>query len=141
MVSAFSNPFDALFALQRALEASHASDWLGAGTASLGSFPPINVFQQGDDFVAIVELPGVDKESLDIEAKENTIRIAGRKTVRYDEGASIHRRERVSGVFDRTLSVPIRIDPNTIRAELRDGVLALFIPRAESDKPRKINIG
>jgi HSP20 family protein len=141
MVSAFSNPFETMLALQRALEASRASDWLGDGTAGLGSFPPINVFQQGDDFVAVVELPGVDKESLDIEAKENTIRIAGRKTVRYDEGASIHRRERVSGVFDRTLSVPIRIDPNTIRAELRDGVLALFIPRAESDKPRKINIG
>jgi len=141
MVSAFGNPFDALFALQHALEANLASDWLGAGTAGLGTFPPINVFQQGDDFVAVVELPGVDKESLNLEAKENTIRVAGRKAIEYDATASIHRRERLSGVFDRTLSVPIRIDPSAIRAELRDGVLALFIPRAESDKPRRINIG
>jgi HSP20 family protein len=114
---------------------------LGAGTAGLGSFPPINVFQQGDDLVAVVELPGVDTESLNIEAKENTIRIAGRKTIKYDDTASIHRRERVSGMFDRTISVPIRINPDAIRAEMRDGVLALFIPRAESDKPRKIAIG
>jgi HSP20 family protein len=46
----------------------------------------------------------------------------------------------VSGVFDRTLSVPIQIDPDAVKAEYRDGVLALFIPRAESDKPRTIKI-
>ena len=44
------------------------------------------------------------------------------------------------GVFDRTLSVPIQIDPDAVKAEYRDGVLALFIPRAESDKPRTIKI-
>jgi HSP20 family protein len=141
MVPAFSSPFDALFALQRALEARQASDWLGGGTAGQGGFPPLNVFQCGDDLVAVIELPGVDPKSLDIEAKENTIRIAGRKTIAYDDKASIHRRERLSGSFDRTISVPIRMDPDAIRAELRDGVLALTIPRAESDKPRKISIG
>lgn len=141
MVSSFSSPFDALFAMQRALEANRTSDWLGGGTAAAGSFPPINVFQKGDDFVAVVELPGVDKASLEIEAKEDTIRIAGRKTIKYDENASVHRRERVTGSFDRTIAVPIQIDPDAIRAEMRDGVLALFIPRAERDKPRKISIG
>jgi HSP20 family protein len=141
MVSSFSSPFDSLFALQRDLEASLASDWLGAGTAGPGSFPPINVFQQGDDLVAVVELPGVDKDSLNIEAKQNTIRLAGRKTITYETKASVHRRERVTGSFDRTIAVPIQIDPEAIRAELRDGVLALHIPRAERDKPRKITIG
>jgi HSP20 family protein len=141
MVSSFTSPFDALFALQHDLEATLASGWLGSGTAGTGSFPPINVFQQGDDFVAIVELPGVDKDSLQIEAKENTIRIAGRKTIRNAEKASVHRRERVTGSFDRTIAVPVQIDPDAIRAELRDGVLALSIPRAERDKPRKITIG
>lgn len=141
MVSGFSSPFDALFAMQRALEANLTSDWLGGGTTAAGSFPPINVFQKGDDFVAVVELPGVDKGSLEIEAKENTIRIAGRKAIKYDENASVHRRERVTGSFDRTIAVPIQIDPDAIRAEMRDGVLALFIPRAERDKPRKISIG
>ena len=52
----------------------------------------------------------------------------------------MHRRERVSGAFDRTLSVPIQIDPDAITAEFGDGVLSLFIPRAESDKPRTIKI-
>jgi HSP20 family protein len=140
MVSSFRSPFDALFALQHALDANLASGWFGAGTAGPGSFPPINVFQKGDDFVAVVELPGVDKDSLEIEAKQNTIRIAGRKTINYDKSGSVHRRERVTGSFDRTIAVPIQIDPDAIRAEMRDGVLALFIPRAERDKPRKISI-
>jgi HSP20 family protein len=140
MMTDFSDPFEALFAIQRALDARKASDWMGSRTTGLGSFPPINIFQQGDDFVAIVELPGVDKNDLGIEVKENAIRISGKKTINYEEGASVHRRERVWGVFDRTLSVPIQIDPDAVNAEYRDGVLALFIPRAESDKPRTIKI-
>ena len=59
---------------------------------------------------------GVEKDSLEIEAKENTIRVSGRKTIKYGEVASMHRRERVSGAFDRTLSVPIQIDPDAVTA-------------------------
>jgi len=95
---------------------------MGGGTAASGSFPPVNIFQKGEDLVAVVELPGVDKNDLEIEAKENTIRIRGRK------------------VFDRTLSVPIRIESDRIKAEYRDGLLALFIPRAEADRPRSIKV-
>jgi HSP20 family protein len=134
------HPLDALFDLQRALEARLESDWLRGGTAGTGAYPPINVFQQGDNLVAILELAGVSKSELDIQAKDNMIRISGKKAISYAEGASLHRRERLSGTFDRTLTVPMQIDANGIKAEYRDGVLALFIPRAESDKPRSISI-
>ena len=140
MFASFSDPFEALFGLQRALDSRIASDWMGRGTAASGSFPPINIFQKGDDFVALVELPGINKNNLEIEAKENTIRIRGRKAIAYGEQASIHRRERISGVFDRTLSVPIRIEPDGIKAEYRDGMLTLFLPRAQADKPRSIKV-
>jgi HSP20 family protein len=98
------------------------------------------VFQQGDNLVAIIELAGVNKSDLEIQAKDNTIRISGKKSVAYPEKVSLHRRERLAGTFDRTLTVPIQIDADRIKAEYRDGVLALFIPRAESDKPRSISI-
>jgi HSP20 family protein len=140
MITTFADPFDALFSLQRELEARFASDWLHDLTTSRGPFPPINVFQQGGDILAIMELPGIDKNELQIQAKENTIRISGKKNVGYSDDASVHRRERVSGEFDRTLSLPVEIDPNGIKAEYRDGLLALFLPRAESDKPRSIEI-
>jgi HSP20 family protein len=140
MVTVFADSLDALFHLQRALESRLDSDWLQNQTTSQGPFPPINVFQQGSDLLAIIELPGVDKSSLKVEAKENTIRIAGKKTVSYPDGVSIHRRERVSGEFNRTLSLPVRLEPDSIKAEYRDGILALFLPRSERDKPRTIAV-
>jgi HSP20 family protein len=136
----FTDPFERLFSLQRALESALASGWLGEATTGTGAFPPINVFQRGHDFVAIVELPGVSKNDLEIQAEENTIRIVGKKSINYEDGVSVHRRERISGDFDRTISLPVQIDPEGIKAEFRDGVLALFIPRAASDKPRTIKI-
>jgi HSP20 family protein len=139
MITAFADPFDALLNLQRALDARTASDWLRDLSTSQGPFPPINVFQQGDDILAIIELPGIDKSELRIQAKENTIRISGRKAINYPEG-SVHRRERTFGEFDRTLSLPVQLDPDGIKAEYRDGVLALFLPRAERDRPRNIKI-
>ena len=140
MAFTYADPFDALFTLQRALESHLASDWLGASTAGAGGFPPINVFQKGDDFVAVIELPGVDKKDLQIEAHDNTVRIAGKKAIKYEDNASIHRRERVAGTFDRSFTLPIEINADGIVAEYRDGVLALFVPRAESQKPRTIKI-
>jgi HSP20 family protein len=127
MITTFADPFDALLSLQDT-------------TTSRGPFPPINVFQQSDDILALMELPGIDKNELQIEAKANTVRISGKKRVDYSNGVSVHRRERVSGEFDRTLSLPVQVDPDRIRAEYRDGLLALFLPRAESDKPRSIKI-
>jgi HSP20 family protein len=140
MLTTYGDPFETLFALQRALDARLASDWMGPSTAGMGSYPPINIFQKGDDFVAVIELPGLNKNDLQIEAKENTIRIAGKKIIAYQEGASVHRRERVYGVFDRTFSLPIQVQPDGIRAEYRDGVLSILIPRAEREKPRSIKI-
>jgi HSP20 family protein len=140
MITLASDPFDALLHLQQALDARLSSDWMQDTTTSRGPFPPINVFQQGDDILAIVELPGVEKSNLQIQAKDNTIRISGTKAANYEQGASVHRREREFGQFDRTLSIPVKLDADNIKAEYRDGVLALLLPRAESDKPRSIKI-
>lgn len=140
MMTAFADPYDALLSLQRELEARLSSDWLHDLTTSRGPFPPINVFQQGDDIQAIVELPGIDRSDLQIQAKDNTIRISGKKSVEYPDRVSVHRRERLFGEFDRTLTVPVNLDPDRVKAEYRDGILALFLPRAESDKPRTVKI-
>ena len=59
-----SDPFSAMLALQRALESRFESDWMGGGTAGTGAYPPINIFKQGDDFVAVIELPGINKTEL-----------------------------------------------------------------------------
>jgi HSP20 family protein len=134
------DPLQALLSLQRALERSYDSDWLRGSTTGMGTYPPINIFQQGDDFVALVELPGVSKDEIEIQVKEGAIRVSGRKTISFEAGVSVHRRERVSGVFNRTITLPVEVDADRVKAEYKDGLLALSIPRTESDKPRTIKI-
>ena len=141
MALGFTDPFDALFRFQRALDQRLDSDFLEDATSGGGAFPPINVFQQGNDFAAIIEMPGVGKGDLGLEVRGNAIRISGRKTIDYGGNASVHRRERVAGSFDRTITLPVQLDADRVAAEYRNGVLILSLPRAESDKPRAIKIG
>jgi HSP20 family protein len=136
----FPDPFDTMLRLQQALDNFRASGWLGSGPSGGGGYPPINVFRKGDDFVVVTELPGVKGADLDIQVKGNTIRLAGGKSVNYPEQASLHRRERPEGRFDRAMTLPIEIDPDGVKAEFHDGILALFLPRAEQDKPRSIKV-
>ena len=140
MTSLFSDPFDALFQFQRAVDALRSSDWLGASPSGGGSYPPLNIFRKGDEIIVLTEVPGIAKEDLRIQVKGKTIRIAGKKTINYGDKVGIHRRERLAGSFDRAVTVPVEIDPDRIKAECHDGILALILPRAESDKPRSIRV-
>ena len=137
----FPDPFDTLVTLQQALDSFRASGWLGSGPSGGGSYPPMNVFRKGDDFILITELPGLNKAELDVQVKGNSVRIAGTKAVSFPEKAAVHRRERLAGRFDRAVTLPVQINPDTVKAEYRDGILALFLPRAEQDKPKSIQIG
>jgi HSP20 family protein len=136
----FPDPFNML-GLQQALDAFRTSGWLQTGPSGGGSYPPFNIFRKGDDFVLITELPGIEKSALELQVKGRTLRIAGTKQVKYPEKTSVHRRERLSGRFDRSVTLPIEIDADRVQAEYRDGMLALLLPRAERDKPRAIKIG
>jgi HSP20 family protein len=135
-----SDPFDALSSFQQALDAFRASGWLEAGPSGGGAYPPLNVFRKGDDFVVVAEVPGVTKSDLEVQVKGSTIRLSGAKSVSYSEKAAVHRRERLGGEFDRAVTLPVEIDPDGVKAEYRDGILALFLPRAERDKPKSIKV-
>ena len=135
-----SNPFDALLSFQQALDAFRDSRWLESGTSGGGAFPPVNLFRKGEDFVAIAEVPGIDKQNIDIQVRGNAIRIAGSKALNYAEKASVHRSERLAGQFDRVITLPVEIDSERVRAECRDGILAVYLPVAEKNKPRSITV-
>jgi HSP20 family protein len=136
----FPDPFSTLLGLQDALEAFRTSSWLQASPSGGGSYPPLNIFRKGDDLVLIAEVPGVNKSDLELQVKGRTIRLAGTKTVKYPENTSLHRRERLAGRFDRSVTLPVEVDPDGVKAECRDGILAMFLPRAERDKARSISI-
>ncbi len=134
------DPFDALTSFQQALDAYRTSGWLDSSVSGGGGYPPVNVFRKGDDFIIIAELAGVKKSDLDVQVKGRTIRLTGTKTVSYPDKSALHRRERLAGKFDRAVTMPVDINPDGVKAEYRDGVLALFLPRAESEKPKSIKV-
>ena len=136
----FPDPFDTLLNLQQALDSFRSSGWLGSSPSGGGSYPPMNVFRKGDDFIIVAELPGVQNAELDVQVKGNTVRLAGAKSLSYPEKAAVHRRERLAGKFDRAVTLPVQINPDGVKAEYRDGILALFLPRAEQDKPKSIRV-
>ena len=117
------------------------SDWLQSSPSASGSYPPLNIFRKGDDLALVAEVPGISQSDLDIQVKGRTVRLSGSKSVKYPEKASVHRRERLQGRFDRSITLPIEIDANRVTAEYRNGILAITLPRAERDKPRSIQIG
>jgi len=136
----FGDPFDALSSLQQALDSFRSSSWLASGPSGGGSYPPMNVFRKGDDFIIIAEVPGVKKSDLQVQVKGNTIRLSGTKSVSYPDKAGVHRRERLSGRFDRAMTLPVEINPDAVKAECRGGILALYLTRAERDKPRSVQV-
>lgn len=140
MAPIYADPFEALFNLQRSLDAFRASDWLSRGPSGMGTYPPLNIFRQGDDLVVITELPGIKRQDVDVQVQGDRIRISGTKAIQYEETASLHRRERIAGNFDRTIAIPIEVNANRVKAEYRDGILAIFLPRAERNKPKSITI-
>jgi HSP20 family protein len=135
------NFLDPLLGLQQALEAISGNSWLDPSPSGAGAYPPVNVFRRGEDFVVVAEVPGVKKTDLEVQVKGNTIRLAGTKSVTHADKASLHRRERLAGRFDRALTLPIEIDADGVKAECHDGILALLLPRAERDKPKSIPVG
>ena len=140
MFRRFSNAFDSMQTVQQALEAARRSDYFEYHTSNRGSYPLINLFQDGYDTILTAEIPGVKKEDIHIEVRNNLIRLSGKRSVVYPEKSSVHRMERRDIKFDRTLKLPARVDTNQINAEYKNGVLKVVLPRAEEDKPKMIKV-
>jgi HSP20 family protein len=136
----FPDPFDSLLSLQQALDTYRSSGWLTSGPSGGGAYPPMNMFRKGHDFIIITEVPGIKRSDLEVQVKGRTVRVAGTKSATYPEKAGLHRRERLSGRFDRAVALPVEIDADGVKAECHDGILALYLPRAERDKPKSIQV-
>lgn len=142
MMSDFARSFEPLLSLQRALEQAMDRDFFGLSTTDRGSFPPIGVFKGEDDFLVAAEIPGVRKEDIQLEVKNDLLRISAERRPPYDaKEASTHRRERSFGRFDRTVKLPFAVNAERVSADYADGILQIRLPVAESAKPRKIAVG
>jgi HSP20 family protein len=102
--------------------------------------PAVNVWEQQDSLKVEMELPGVKSEQLDISVAGSELTIKVNRPDVDQEGVTYHRRERPVGTFSRMVPLPTDVDADHVEADLRDGVLTITLPKAESAKPRKINV-
>ncbi len=101
-----------------------------------GWTPPLDLYQTNDDIVAVVELPGMRKEDLEISLHDGALTISGEQK---DEGDAT-KTERSVGKFRRCVSLPTRVDPNKVNATYKDGILRVTLPKADEVKPKQIQV-
>jgi len=101
---------------------------------------PMDLFRDGENFVACIDLPGVDPSTIDVDVEDRTLTIRAER--RADREAEVQwlSHERPSGTFARQLTLGYGVALDRIEAEYKDGVLTLTIPVAEEAKPRKISV-
>ena len=102
--------------------------------------PAVNLYQDGDTLFAELEVPGISREQLDVSVVGDQLSIKAERPDAGQEGVTYHRQERSVGGLSRVLSLPAEIDASRVKAELNHGVLTISLPKAESAKPRKIDV-
>jgi HSP20 family protein len=106
-----------------------------------GWFPSVDLSQTPDRFLIKVDLPGLEKDDIDVTVENQTLTLTGER--RFDsseEGETFNRIERSYGKFSRTFQLPSNVDSGNVEAAFAHGVLTITIPKSEEAKSRKISI-
>ena len=101
--------------------------------------PAASVVEDGNVYLLKVEMPGVNKEGLEISVENNELTILGRRSLPAIEGVLIHRESRPEN-FRRAFELDPSIDTAKVSARIEQGILTLTLPKAEQVKPRKITV-
>lgn len=105
-----------------------------------GWAPAVDLQETAEHYVLTAELPGVAREDIDIQLREDRLTLSG---VRRDRGVpceQYHRLERGHGAFSRTFQLPVPVDGGQVVADLRDGVLTVTCPKARDGSTRRIDV-
>lgn len=104
------------------------------------TFPMLNLWEDGEKMFAEAELPGVKPGDIEVSATRNWLTIKGRREIEYEDDATVLRRERASGSFERSVELPNDIETDKIEASFVDGVLRITMPKAKEARRRLIKI-
>ena len=103
--------------------------------------PSVDIVENKDAFEVRAELPGVAKENITVEVKDNRLVLSGKKeSVELGEEGKYHHLESRKGGFSRSFELPRNVKSDAIEASYKDGVLTLRIPKADEAKPKAIEI-
>lgn len=105
-----------------------------------GWSPALDLYQNSDNVVAVVEVPGMRKEDIDISLHDGMLTIAGERQSSSGNGENAERTERLTGKFRRSITLPTRVDAGKVSATYKDGILTVTLPKAEEAKPKKVEV-
>jgi HSP20 family protein len=104
------------------------------------AYPPLEMVDTGESVTITAEVPGVNKEEVELIVLGDTLTIAGEKKLPAAEGVTYVRHERPHGKFRRLINLPYSVAQDKIKASYREGILTITLPKAEEAKPRQISL-
>jgi len=106
-----------------------------------GFVPPVDIFEDKEQVVVTAEMPGVEPKDVDLRVENGTLTLRGeRKLEREDQQEQYLRIERSYGTFSRMFSLPTTVDAERIKAEFKNGLLKITLPKREESKPKSIHV-
>src|SRR5580692_7473107 len=107
----------------------------------LGWTPAFDVYEEKDNFVVKAELPGMKKEDINVSLQDGNLIISGeRQTDMHNEGTEVYRAERFFGKFQRSVALPATAAADKVKAQYKDGILTITLPKTEEAKPKQIDV-
>jgi len=103
--------------------------------------PPVDIYETPNELVVKADLPDVNEKDIDIRVENNLLSIRGERKFEKNVGQDNYLRvERTYGAFSRSFSLPNTVNPEAIRAEYKNGVLTVNLPKREEAKPRQVKV-
>ncbi len=129
--------FDDLYRLNREMNRL----FTGSGKYSYSTYwPEINLYENQSEYVAVVNIPGVEKDKIAISYKDNSLKISGEKGSEKETSANYYLKERKTGKFERNIMFQEKVEADKIGAEMKNGFLLVKIPKSPEAKPVTIAI-
>lgn len=102
---------------------------------------PIELVERDDNYIVKIMTPGIKKEDLNVDVSEDQVNVSGVCKVEYEQNKDlIHRSEFCKGNFSRTITLPQKINNQKVKADYKDGVLSLTLPKSEQSKHKMLRI-
>ena len=111
---------------------------IGLRSVPRGTFPPINIYSQDNKVILTAEIPGVDAKDIELTALGDSITLRTERKEQTSDEERFHRRERPSGTFTRTVTLPDTVDPDTVNASYENGILKVRMEKAREAQAKKI---
>ncbi len=113
---------------------------IGLRSVPRGTFPPINIYNQGDKSILTAEIPGLSAKDIELTVLGDSVTLKGERNEKAKEDERFYRRERPMGTFSRTVTLPDSVDPGSVKATYKNGVLKVEMDKAKEAKAKKIKI-